>query len=277
MNFHIYLDSGITLQISSEINKSLTYPTARIQKGLVLLFNDQDLSEEAVGFGVPVIKRGLQTIFPGGVELFPHDQSPSSKITARYNMNLEERITKGGSGLVNNRLVYASKNVLAALIRNLPFMRGLLTHASNLFRASLGWETTYEPISFFTYLAFIYSIDAGREGIRIELIGENYIPQSISELIVMNEQGANHFDQYGDSNGTCLTGNKIGCWDQVTAAEASFISSRHQISFSLPQVNGAKLYRGRELIGTRLAWAGFGYSFPPNLENFNYTITLKGL
>ena len=31
------------------------------------------------------------------------------------------------------------------------------------------------------------------------------------------------------------------------------------MSFSLGQAPGARLYRGRELVGSRLAWAGFGY------------------
>ena len=37
--------------------------------------------------------------------------------------------------------------------------------------------------------------------IKVELMGGDFIPGSISEVIVMNEQGAHHFDQYQDSNG----------------------------------------------------------------------------
>ena len=42
-----------------------SYPASRIQKGLVLGLKDRDLSEEGVGFGVPVLKFGLESIFPG--------------------------------------------------------------------------------------------------------------------------------------------------------------------------------------------------------------------
>jgi hypothetical protein len=93
----------------------------------------------------------------------------------------------------------------------------------------------------------------------------------------MNEQGAHHFDQYQDSDGISEIGNKIGCWDQVTAASASFSSSGLQLAFSLPQENGARLFRGREMIGKRLAWSGFGYSFPPSLNHFSHEITIKRL
>ena len=90
--------------------------------------------------------------------------------------------------------------------------------------------------------------------------------ESLTEVIVMNEQGAHFFDQYRDSSGARLSGKEIGCWDEVTAEEASFASSTHRVAFNLPQVPGARLFRGRELIGSRLAWAGFGYSFPPTLQ-----------
>jgi hypothetical protein len=277
MKIDLPLTTGISLQIASANHRSISYPTAKIQKGLILLFEGQDLSEEAVGFGVPILQRGLQTVFPGELELSTLEGGASNRISARYKMNREEKLARSGSGTIDNQLLYTSKNVLAALIRRLPFIRGLLTRTSNLLRSTLDWETTYEPTSFSTYLTLIYSIDAGTGRIKIELSEQEHNPEGISEVIMMNEQGAHHFDQYEDSNGISEHGNEIGCWDQVLAPQASFISSRHQIAFSLAQVNGARLYRGRELIGSRLAWSGFGYSFPPSLNQFSYEITVKKL
>ena len=75
-----------------------------------------------------------------------------------------------------------------------------------------------------------------------------------------------HFDRYRDTSGISLQGDEIGCWDEVNAEEAWFESSTRQIAFRLGQVKGARLFRGRELIGSRLAWAGFGYSFPPSIR-----------
>jgi hypothetical protein len=271
------LTDGISLQIASGSNGGKAYPTTRIQKGLVLFCDGQDLSEEAVGFGVPVLKRGLQTIFPGEVELYPHESSALNKFSARYKLNLEEKIARSGTGTINNRLIYAGKNILAALIRRLPIIRELLTGTSNLLRSTFGWETTYEPTGFYTFITINYTIDANAGRILVELIGGDFISESISEIIVMNEQGAHHFDQYQEAGGIAARGNEIGCWDEVLAANAAFISSQQQISFSLPQVNGARLYRGRELIGTRLDWSGFGYSFPPGLHHFSYEINIKRL
>jgi hypothetical protein len=277
MKIDLPLSDGIVLQIASGTNGGTTYPTDRIQKGLVLFCEGQDLSEEAVGFGVPIFKRGLQTIFPSEVELYLHEGSSPKKIRARYKLNLEEKIARSGAGTINNHLVYASKNVLAALIRRLPIIRKLLTSTSNLLRSFLRLKTTYEPGGFSTYVTLTYGIDADTDRVLVELIGQDLIPDSISEIIVMNEQGAHFFDQYQEAGGIYKQGNAIGCWDEVEAANAAFLSSRQHISFSLPQVKGAKLYRGRELIGTRLAWSGFGYSLPPSQKLFKYEISIKRL
>jgi hypothetical protein len=82
------------------------------------------------------------------------------------------------------------------------------------------------------------------------------------------------FDHFNDSTGNSLKGKKIGCWDEITAQEASFISLSHELAFSLEQVAGAKLYRGRELIGSRLSWSGFGYTFPAEFDHFHYMVKI---
>jgi hypothetical protein len=277
MKLDLPFGNGIGLQIAAGANRDSHYPTGRIQKGLVLFCDSQDLSEEAVGFGVPILKRGLQTVFPGEVELQIDASSPLRRITARYKLNLEEKIARPGSGSVNNRLMYATKNMLAGMIRGLPALRKLLTNMSNLLRSIFGWQTTYEPAGYTTYVTLTYTIEPDAGSILIELMSVDSIPDGITEIILMNEQGAHHFDLYQDANGNLKRGDQIGCWDEVTANGAAFMSTNHHVSFSLPQVNGARLFLGRELIGSRLAWSGFGYTFPPNLDHFQYEITVKRL
>jgi hypothetical protein len=275
MRIDLQLFSGMTLKIDSDPATDLSYPTARIQKGLILLYEGEELCEEAVGFGMPILMRGLQTIFPGEVNLTPLDGGSARRIRATYTMNLEEKIAKAGTGAIDNQLFYAVKNRLAAFIRRLPWLRGVLTHSSNILRSTLAWETTYEPANFVTQLSLNYCVHPGTGKIEVELEGDDSERLGITEIIMMNEQGARTFDHYQDSDGVSLVGKEIGCWDQVRAAEAAFIDHKHQISFSLPQVNGGTLYRGRELIGKRLAWSGFGYSFPPSQNRIRYVITVK--
>ncbi len=277
MEISFTLPEGITLQMAAGANHNNHFPTARIQKGLLLYCDGQDLSEEAVGFGVPVIKRGLQTIFPGQVELVLDPASPTSRFTARYQLFLEERITKPGSEMRINRWVYSTKNILAEMIRRFPRLRRLFTAASNQLRSSLGWQTTYEPSGFSTELTLSYVIDPPAGKLSIALASLGGAPSDISEIAVMSEQGAHHFDQYQDSLGNKKQGEHIGCWDEVTAPQAAFVSTSSRLSFGLSQVQGARLFAGRELIGSRLAWSGFGYTFPPTLEHFSFDLVLRRL
>ena len=190
-------------------------------------------------------------------------------------MNLEERIAVPGRGSLRGRLLYGTKNSLAALHRRLPPARGLLTAASSGLRWTFGWETTYEEADFDGSVKVVYTVDAeaGRVTIEVDTTG---VPRGrISEVVVMNEQGARSFDRYRDSGGTLLQGNEIGTWNEVAAAEASFVSESHGMAFSLGQVPGARLFRGREMVGSRLSWAGFGYSFTPAAERFRYVVRIE--
>jgi hypothetical protein len=277
MKINLPFNHGMGLRICSGGNGNTTYPTARIQKGLALFCDEQDLSEEAVGFGVPILKCGLQAIFPGEVDLFTDAGISTPRITARYKLNLEEKISKNNTGTIDKQWLYASKNMLAAVIRNWPISRRVLTEISNLLRSTLGWKTNYEPADFSNFITMTYTVDKVKGEVYIEMISTEYSLPNISEVIVMNEQGAQTFNLYQESGGSIHTGGDIGCWDLVLGDYAAFISSTQHISFSLPQVKGARLYRGRENIDSRLAWAGFGYIIPPDLTNFSYSITLNKL
>jgi len=275
MGIDIPIFQGLTLKIENNRNGKKDYPTSRLQKGLLLVYDGQELAEEAVGFGVPVLKRGLQTIFASNVELASLRRGSIWQVTAVFTMSLEERIAKPGLGSVKNKSLYTIKNSFAALIRRFSLLRGLLTATSSGLRWMLGWETLYEDAGFCTKIKMIYSVhgEAGRVDVEADTTGLRR--DSITEVVVMNEQGGRHFDQYLDSNGTFLCGKEIGCWDEVTAKEASFISNTHRLAFTVEQVKGARLFRGRELVGSRLAWSGFGYSFSPTTERFSYDVKIR--
>ncbi len=166
---------------------------------------------------------------------------------------------------------------MAAIIRKIPFTRKTLTGTSNLLRSRLAIQSTYEESDFSTYVVMTYTIDEMLGRVKVELVGGDFLSSSISEIVIMNELGAHHFNQYQTSDGACQNEDEIGCWDLVEAQEATFIDQRHKVSFGLAQVQGARLFRGRELIEPRLAWSGFGYSFLPELKHFGYEISLKKL
>src|ERR1019366_4418908 len=62
------LSLSITDRAPSADTHDGRYPAARLQRGLLLVCPGRDLAEEGVGFGVPILKRGAQTVFPGAME-----------------------------------------------------------------------------------------------------------------------------------------------------------------------------------------------------------------
>ena len=279
------------------------YPTRRLPKGLLLHDGGEPLAEEGVGFGVPILKRGVQTIFPGSVEVASRQDGPVWEVTAAYDMRLVERLAKPGGGgdaaggsaaggaaggsaaggeLVRSRLLYAAKDSLAALHRRFPRLRGPLTATSLALRRRFGWVTTYEEAGFRATVPVTYAIREGngaagdepaRLTVAVDLAG--LAGRGVTEVVLMNEQGARPFDCYEDSDGAVLRGREIGTWDKVTAERAAFVSRAHRVSFSLGQAEGATLHRGTELVGSRLAWAGFGYSLRPERKTFSYELRIE--
>lgn len=276
MKIDIPLFQGLSLKISDTPPDQKAYPTGRLQKGFVLLDHGQELAEEAVGFGVPVLKKGLQTIFPGEVALTWLRRGSTWEITTQFKLNLVEKISTAGNKNVENGLLYAVKNFMSGVIRGVPMLRGLLTSTSSQLRQLFQWETTYAEAGFSSVVEMLTLIEGETGKVTVEINASGLSPD-ITEVVVMNEQGAETFDRYLEASGISLFGKEIGCWDEVNAEDACFESSARQVRFGLRQVEGMRLFRGRELISPRLAWAGFGYSFPPSNQKFRYVMRIERL
>ena len=274
MELSIPLFGGLSLKIADQSGDADGYPTRRLQKGLLLFDGPQELAEEGVGFGVPILKRGVQTIFPGEMELAWRRTGPVWEVTAVFAMDLVERLAKPDGASLRSGVLYAAKDSLAAFHRRVPPLRGPLTAASTALRRLFGWVTTYEQVELCARLTVTYTVNGeqGRIGVTVDL---TRLPGDVTEVVVMNELGGHHFDRYTDAGGSDLRGVEIGTWDAVSAEKAGFVSAAHKVAFSLGQVEGARLSRGRELIGARLAWSGFGYSLPPTPRAFAYEVRIE--
>ena len=256
-----------------------SYPTRRLQKGLLLYAGEQELAEEGVGLGVPILKRGAQTVFPGAVGLRSGASGGVDRlmeIAATYRMDLVERLAKAQGGGVRPRALYAAKDSLAALHRRVPALRRPLTAVSSAGRRVLGWSTTYEPSAFRADVPITYTLREDGRTVVVTADLTGLAEAGFTEVVLMNELGAREFDLYEDADGAALGGAAIGTWDVVTAPRARFVSTRRSIAFSLTQTPGATLRRGRELVGSRLAWAGFGLSVRPFHGPFSYEVRIEG-
>jgi hypothetical protein len=274
MEIKISLGNGVCVTIGNDSSDQITYPTSGLQKGLLLVVDDLSVAEEAVGFGVPVLKKGLQTFFPGKVELTSFQKDHSHKVTAAYTLCRTEKISGVHHKLLQNYFFYCMKNSAAALMRRVTPLRGLLSAVSGMLRGAFRLETVYEDSGLKATIIMHYSIEENSGVVNVEADTASLDGNGVTEVIIMNEQGAHYFDCYRDSSGIFLKGDKIGMWDEVRADEACFESSAQKVFFSLGRENGARLYRGRELVGSRLAWSGFGYSFKPRAAGFRYAIKI---
>jgi hypothetical protein len=243
--------------------------TSRIQKGLVLEVEDRDLSEEGVGFGLPVLKLGLQPLFPGSWSMSAKEENGLCLIEADFEMNLRARVALQGK-IINNGLFCSAWETFCKIHRDYPRLRGLMSLSSRNLKKKLDLKDVFSEELTLGFVRASYVVSGS--SIDVELRFPRI--SDCTELIVLNEQGANWFDTYQDSNGLILTGERIGSWDQIEATHASFVDTVDGIMFTLKRAEGAKMYRGREFADGSLAWSGLAYVLPPWTEKFTYSIEL---
>jgi hypothetical protein len=267
--------SGIDLKLAPVSENRAGYPTSQLQKGLVMIASGEELAEEAVGFGVPVVKLGLKAIFPGAMQLAGWVEDQEFRVV--YRMNLEERLTRRNQAIIGSQPLYRVKEYLEEAYRRYPATRRWLTALSDGLRRGFDWQSGFTEAGWDYPVGVSYKFDRQTGLISVDIDASALPQEAVSEVVVMNEQGANYFDTYADSNGVYLQGEAIGSWELVTAERASFISRLCGVAFTLPQIERARLFRGRELVGSRLAWAGFGYSFSPPLRYMSYPLHIERL
>jgi hypothetical protein len=269
---HLPLFDGVSLKFTTNPSTGKEFATGRLQKGWLLCQAGAELSEESVGFGVPVLQRGLTTIFPGEAEL--DIRRDGRGMDAVFMLNLEERIGGSGARIIRTGVFLDWKKRLAYLYRTVPGLRSGLTTLSSLLRKVFRMQTAYEPTPDPTIVRMRYRLIEPAGRLRVEADFSTAARTSITEAIIMNEQGGRTFDRYFDSDGNRAAGDRIGGWDPVTADSAAFHSPRYGLAFTLRRLSGSRLFRGRELVDQRLAWSGFGYVLPPAAGRFEYDLQI---
>ncbi len=263
----------VRLRIARRESSHPGFPTDRLQKGLSLEYDGIVLSEEGVGFGLPLLKMGRETVFPGALRLLRHNRDPG-RVCVEYRMNLRERLSLGGSSVLKGALVSSLKEMGALLHRSYPFVRRAIMGVSNAARTALDIRTVFEQGTSAGIVRMEYRFDQDAGEVSMEMDATGVRLGGVSELILMNEQGASHFTEYVDSQGVRLRDRCIETWHAVAAEQASFRDPRHGIFFSVRRVPGSRLFRGREVVASRLAWAGFAYVLPPGTVLFRCSIAI---
>jgi hypothetical protein len=267
-----------------EISKDLTlivgrgglqgYPTSKIEKGLVISLKGEDLCEEGVGFGVPVLKFGDDAAFPGSSKSSSWKKGDLAVVKVDYDINLMSRLALGDR-LIKTDLLCRAKGRVDRLHRDRPSLRCSISLGSALFRRGLSVETRLVQTGSVGRAQVVYTIS--QEGLIDVLVRCWPKAEGCTEMAVMNEQGAESFDRYIDSEGMDLSGEEIGSWERTGADWGEFIDTGHGLSFRLWKTEGANLFRGREAIPGRLAWAGLAHVVSmPEGKDLEYKIEVGG-
>lgn len=248
------------------------YPSCRIQKGLIIASGSRELGEEGTGLGLPLVRYGNEAIFPGDASVSTERDGDQVGIRVSYNLNLILRRSLRSGRTIESPLFYRIDEFFSRLHRQHPLSRNILTLASYPIKLFYGMNNGFRKIESFGSVIVKYDVFVGDGVIHTSLDISGLKRDGCTEIIVANEQGANHFDLYRDSDGLFLRGKEIGSWNETLADTAFLVGSRDGISFSIDKIGGARLFRGRELALNRLAWAGLNYVLPGHTANFAYDI-----
>jgi hypothetical protein len=217
------------------------YPTSGLRKGLLLLVDGRKLDGEGVGFGVPVLKRGARAVFAGSAEVTVDEGTPKV-VTVAYVLDRVERLGGRTRSIVLLRPLDWAREAFALLYRRVV--------------------VTYRVL--------------GDGDLRISA-DLSALPAAVSEVVLMNELDAGRFDRCIGTDGEVAERNAIGAWNPVHAASCRFVDRVTGVAFELdrdpdPDAAGVRLYRGREVAGRRLSWAGFGYVMRTHGDAFSYSV-----
>ena len=246
--------------------------TGALQKGLVLLLDGQELIEEGVGFGLPIVKYMDKTFFSSKAEV--SIQKTNSGYTLKKVFTLDTVSLKkfGRTSYINDSLYSPLRKAFQSLYLKYKKLTPLFNKVMEL-RDLANIKTEFITVKPRGIVTLEYHLQP--TSITIEANFSKVALKKCCEVLVLNEQGSGVFQKYSDSNGLHLLGNKVGAWETVAADRATLQSAKEQVSFTLQNEVGATLFRGWERTRNRFSWAGLSYSMRPNNGIFNYSIILN--
>jgi hypothetical protein len=244
-----------------------------IQKGLILVYNGQEICGEGIGFGAPVVKYTDKTYFPMKATLAITTEDSCTNIVKVFEINSVFRIKIWGRH-INIPLLSFFTELFSKVHREHRRLRRLLDVLLAWLRQCMRRPADLVITTSKGWIAVTYKIY--EDNIFVQVDTSQLNKTDCREICIMNEQGADFFRKYTDTNAASQTDDDISSWEKVEADEAYFADSQKRVSFGLTNVSRVDLYRGRECFEGHLAWAGFAYSLPPELDAFEYNIRLQG-
>ena len=266
-----FISDSVALRIHLD-SKPLNMKIANLQKGVIFLFNGAEVVGEGTGFGVPIGKYSDETFFSGSSFLQVQKHENFVIIRKEFLMDLIERIRFRNLKLENMKLrrIIDSASLLSQKHKRLAqfilIAKGLLV--------KFGVESTFVRTVPKGKVIATYTIDRNR--ILVKLSFNKLDRNNLQKVFILNEQGAHFFRKYSDSEGLTLDDEEIGVWDGVTAQSAKIADKQGRLGFSIKNVEGTMLRRGREIDKGCLNWIGLDYELNPEDDQFEYEIEIFG-
>lgn len=269
------LNDDVSLLLYHDSRPKYLGETSGLQKGLILAISGKELSEEGVGFGVPVALFSDKTYFSKSAQLFVNKTGKDTILLKRFEMNCVS--TKGWKEKVlRNNSLYSPFYQFLKKIEN-----GYHDHKSfqkimwriMRLQSYLGIKTHFIEVEPRGEITVSYRINSHR--VRVEVDLRRLQKQNCEKVFILNEQGASFFRKYLDSCGLELYDDNIGVWDAVEADWACISDLKENVGFRLRKFPELKMYRGREHLEGLLSWVGLTYELEPNRQFFLYEIDVQ--
>jgi len=263
----IYITSILNLIIYKN-TKPNNLKIADLQKGLILEYKGIEIIGEGTGFGFPVVIHKGESYFSKSAQVFIKKNLDSTVIKKEFYMDTIAR-NKYRNIKLENKKVRSIIRYLSYLYQKHKKLRFLTLKK---FFLDIGVKSIYEKTKSIGTIPVTYIITDKKIMIEVDLHKiERLHPQKI---FVLNEQSANFFRKYIDSNKLTLKNNEFGAWDYVDAKWALLTDLNERLGYKLWRINKTILRRGSETLKNRLDWAGLDYQIKPNTKIFNYKIEL---
>jgi hypothetical protein len=266
LTFTLEESLGIRVYLDSRPHCMETSP---LHKGLVLMANNEELIQEGIGFGVPVVKYKDKTYFSGSSQSTVVQSSPVI-IKRRFVLDCISK-KKIAKEYINDSFYHILHRKFSSFYLMYPQLSALFNFFMEL-RNLLGIQTELNRVSPRGAVTVIYRLMPSE--IKVTVDFTRIASKDAKELLVLNEQGS-IFDRYVDSSGLFLASTGISGWAKVLADEASLYCSCRNAKFTIKKSHPAQLFRGWEATKHRFSWSGLSYSLPIKTRIFNYSILFE--
>jgi hypothetical protein len=240
--------------------------SSTLEKGLKMIIENNSLCGEGVGFGVPALEYPGNIIFSTSAKI----KNENGTLVKSFSMDGSHRKTWMHKFTINDRFYSTISNKLSHTYKRDEKYRKLIKGLMK-FITILGLRISTQKTRSKGFVDMTYAIS--RDNLVISVNTSRILDKKFNKLLIFNEQSAD-FDLYRDDF-TQLRKDNIGVWEETNCQEACLTNESAKITFCLIKLDGAKLYRGRELLQPRLDWAGFCYITASKVENRQYIIEIK--